>query len=200
MRALTWRGETTIGDDYTIEEIPAHLADAAHAAHHALIEQVADFDEELMETYLLDEESVDATMLERAVRSGVLQSKITAVLCGSAFKNKGVQPLLDAVIAYLPSPLDVPAINGFKPGDESTVIERHPNDGRPVLGTGVQDRRRPAPGPTDLHPALLGQARGRVRRFSTRPRVGVSGSARSTRCTPTSGRRSRPSVPVRSSP
>ncbi len=131
MRALTWRGETTIGDDYTVEEIPAHLADAAHAAHHALIEQVADFDEELMETYLLDEESVDATMLERAVRNGVLQSKITAVLCGSAFKNKGVQPLLDAVIAYLPSPLDVPAINGFKPGDESTVIERHPNDGDP---------------------------------------------------------------------
>ncbi|GAA3618848.1 elongation factor G [Microlunatus ginsengisoli] len=131
MRALTWRGETTIGEDYTVEEIPADMVDAARTAHHALIEQVADFDEELMETYLLDEESVDATMLERAVRAGVLQSKITAVLCGSAFKNKGVQPLLDAVIAYLPSPLDVPAINGFKPGDESVVIERHPSDSDP---------------------------------------------------------------------
>ena len=131
MRALTWRGETTIGEDYTIEEIPAELADQARTAHHALIEQVADFDEELMETYLLDEDSVDATMLERAVRAGVLQSKITAVLCGSAFKNKGVQPLLDAVIAYLPSPLDVPAIDGFKPGDESVRIERHPTESDP---------------------------------------------------------------------
>src|SRR6476660_965704 len=83
MRALTWRGETTIGEDYTVEEIPAELADAAREAHHALIDQVADFDEELMETYLLDEESVSPEMLERAIRHGVLASKITAVLCGS---------------------------------------------------------------------------------------------------------------------
>src|SRR4051812_38861842 len=131
MRALTWRGETTIGEDYTVEEIPADMVEAARTAHHALIEVVADFDDELTETYLLDEDSVDATMLERAVRQGVLSSKITAVLCGSAFKNKGVQPLLDAVIAYLPSPLDVPAIDGFKPGDESVKIERHPNESDP---------------------------------------------------------------------
>ncbi len=131
MRALTWRGETTIGEDYTVEEIPADLVEAARTAHHALIEIVADFDDELTETYLLDEDSVDATMLERAVRAGVLSSKITAVLCGSAFKNKGVQPLLDAVIAYLPSPLDVPAIDGFKPGDESVTIERHPTESDP---------------------------------------------------------------------
>jgi elongation factor G len=127
MRALTWRGETTIGEDYTVEEIPAELADAAHTAHHELIELVADHDDELMETYLVDEESVTPAMLQRAIRKGVLSSKITAVLCGSAFKNKGVQPLLDAVIAYLPSPLDVPAIDGFKPGDESVRIERHPD-------------------------------------------------------------------------
>jgi elongation factor G len=127
MRALTWRGETTIGEDYTVEEIPAELADAAHTAHHELIELVADHDDELMETYLVDEESVTPEMLQRAIRKGVLSSKITAVLCGSAFKNKGVQPLLDAVIAYLPSPLDVPAIDGFKPGDESVRIERHPD-------------------------------------------------------------------------
>jgi elongation factor G len=131
MRALTWRGETTIGDDYTVEEIPGELADKAREAHHALIDQVADFDEELMETYLLDEESVTPEMLERAIRHGVLGSKITAVLCGSAFKNKGVQPLLDAVIAYLPSPLDVGAIDGFKPGDESVKIERHPTEQDP---------------------------------------------------------------------
>src|SRR3712207_4092859 len=131
MRALTWRGETTKGEDYTVEEIPADLVDAARAAHHALIEQVADFDEELLEAYLLDEESITPELLQRAIRKGVLSSKITAVLCGSAFKNKGVQPLLDAVIAYLPSPLDVPAIDGFKPGDESVVIERHPDSSDP---------------------------------------------------------------------
>ena len=70
-------------------------------------------------------------LIQAAIRRAVLSSQITAVLCGSAFKNKGVQPLLDAVIAYLPSPLDVPAIDGFKPGDESVVIERHPNDPDP---------------------------------------------------------------------
>ncbi len=131
MRALTWHGETTKGEDYTVEEIPADLVDAARQAHHALIEQVADFDEELLEAYLLDEESITPELLQRAIRKGVLSSKITAVLCGSAFKNKGVQPLLDAVIAYLPSPLDVPAIDGFKPGNESVKIERQPRDDDP---------------------------------------------------------------------
>ena len=80
-----------------------------------------------MEAYLTDEDSVDPELLAKAIRRAVLSSRITAVLCGSAFKNKGVQPLLDAVIAYLPSPVDVPAIDGFKPGDESVKIERHPD-------------------------------------------------------------------------
>ena len=128
MRALTWRGETTIGEDYTVEEIPADMVDAGRSGASRLIELVADFDDELTETYLVDEDSVDPELLEAAIRRGVLSSKITAVLCGSAFKNKGVQPLLDAVIAYLPSPLDVPAIDGFKPGDESVKIERHPTE------------------------------------------------------------------------
>ncbi len=131
MRALTWRGETTIGEDYTVEEIPADMAEQAHEAHHALIELVADFDDELMEAYLTDEDSIDPDLLRRAIRHAVLSSQITAVLCGSAFKNKGVQPLLDAVIAYLPSPVDVPAIDGFKPGDESIKIERHPDASDP---------------------------------------------------------------------
>jgi elongation factor G len=131
MRALTWRGETTIGDDYAIEEIPADMLERAQAAHHELIELVADYDDELMETYLTDEDSVEPEQLVAAIRQAVLSSKITAVLCGSAFKNKGVQPLLDAVIAYLPSPVDVPAIDGFKPGDESVKVERHPDSSDP---------------------------------------------------------------------
>jgi elongation factor G len=131
MRALTWRGETRIGEDYTVEEIPAELVDQAQEARHALVELVADHDDHMMEAYLTDEDSITPELLQDSIRRAVLASKITAVLCGSAFKNKGVQPLLDAVIAYLPSPLDVPAIIGFKPGDESVTIERHPNDADP---------------------------------------------------------------------
>ena len=129
MRALTWRGETTIGDDYEVEDIPADMVEAADEAHRALIELVSDHDDELAEAYL--EDAVTPELLQAAIRRGVLAAKFTAVLCGSAFKNKGVQPLLDAVIAYLPSPLDVPAIDGFKPGDESVVIERHPDNNDP---------------------------------------------------------------------
>jgi elongation factor G len=131
MRALTWRGETKIGEDYTVEEIPGDLVDQAQEARHALIELVADHDDHMMEAYLTDENSITPELLQDSIRRAVLASKITAVLCGSAFKNKGVQPLLDAVIAYLPSPLDVPAIIGFKPGDESVKIERHPADSDP---------------------------------------------------------------------
>jgi elongation factor G len=131
MRALTWRGETRIGEDYTVEEIPSELVDQAQEARHALIELVADHDDHMMEAYLTDEDSITPELLQDSIRRAVLASRITAVLCGSAFKNKGVQPLLDAVIAYLPSPLDVPAIIGFKPGDESVTIERHPNDTDP---------------------------------------------------------------------
>jgi elongation factor G len=131
MRALTWRGETTKGEDYTVEEIPADLTDMAKVAHHALIELVADHDDHLMEAYLTEEESITPELLQDSIRRAVLSSKITAVLCGSAFKNKGVQPLLDAVIAYLPSPLDIPAINGFKAGDPSVTIERHPTETDP---------------------------------------------------------------------
>ena len=131
MRALTWRGETRIGEDYTVEEIPAELVDQAQAARHALIELVADHDDHMMEAFLTDEESITPELLQDSIRRAVLASKITAVLCGSAFKNKGVQPLLDAVIAYLPSPLDIPATIGFKPGAESVTIERHPADSDP---------------------------------------------------------------------
>jgi elongation factor G len=131
MRALTWRGETKIGEDYAVEEIPLELVDQAQAARHALIELVADHDDHMMEAFLTDEESITPELLQDSIRRAVLASKITAVLCGSAFKNKGVQPLLDGVIAYLPSPLDVPAILGFKQGDESVTIERHPTDTDP---------------------------------------------------------------------
>ena len=89
--------------------------DAAHEARTHLIEAIADYDDELMEAYL-DEEAIDVARLKAAIRKATLDISMTPVLCGSSFKNKGVQPLLDAVIDYLPSPLDVPPVEGLEPG------------------------------------------------------------------------------------
>jgi len=131
MNAKTWRGETQMGEDYVVEEIPADLKDAAEEARAEMIENIADFDDELMELYLEGEEPT-VEQIKRAIRRGVLANAFTAVVCGTSFKNKGVQPLLDAVIDYLPAPVDVPAIEGFKPGDESVIIERHADKNEPL--------------------------------------------------------------------
>src|SRR4029079_3168489 len=117
MKAIVY--EDDLGMQFTIGEIPVELAEQAHEYHHALIDAIAEFDDELMETYLLDEESVTPDMIRRALRAGTLASAITPVLLGSAFKNKGVQPLLDAVVDYLPSPLDVPPVQGLDPKTET---------------------------------------------------------------------------------
>ena len=135
MRALMWRGETAIGEDYTVEEIPADMVDRAEEAHEELIQVLADNDDDFAEEWLLAEDSgepLSADSIKAAIRRAVLANKITAVVCGTSFKNKGVQPMLDAVIDFLPSPLDIPAIDGFKPGDESVVIERHPSNSEPL--------------------------------------------------------------------
>jgi elongation factor G len=122
MRAIVWQDD--LGQRYEIEEIPAELSEQAQEYHHQLIDSVADHDEELTETYLLDEESVTPDMLRRALRKATLDISVTPVLLGSAFKNKGVQPLLDAVIDYLPSPLDVPPVHGVDPRTENELV-RH---------------------------------------------------------------------------
>ncbi len=131
MRALTWRGETAMGEDYEVEEIPADLLELAEQRHQELIERCADVDDDVMEKFLEGEE-VSVEEIERALRKGIVGNEFTAVLCGTAFKNKGVQPLLDAVVKYMPSPVDIPAIDGFKPGDESVHLERHPSDDEPL--------------------------------------------------------------------
>ena len=114
--------EDDLGETFTVGEIPAELLESAREHHHALIDAVAEYDDELMESYLADENSVTPEMIRRALRTGTLASAFTPVLLGSAFKNKGVQPLLDAVVDYLPSPVDVPAIQGIDPknGEELT--------------------------------------------------------------------------------
>jgi elongation factor G len=130
MRALTWRGETTMGEDYEVEEIPAELADKAAEYREKLIETLADNDDEIMEQYL-EGEQPSTEQLKAGIRRATLADKVNPVLCGTAFKNKGVQPLLDAVVNYLPSPLDVGAIQGLDQRDESITIERKPEESEP---------------------------------------------------------------------
>src|SRR2546426_1127691 len=122
MQAVVWRDE--LGTQFDIEEIPEELAEQDQEDHHQLIDSVADHDDELLETYLLDEDAVTPEMLRRALRAATLDISVTPVLCGSAFKNKGVQPLLDAVIDYLPSPLDVPPVHGVDPRTEHELSRR----------------------------------------------------------------------------
>jgi elongation factor G len=124
MRALLWRGETEMGAKYTVEEIPADLKAKADEYRHHLLEAVAETDEHLLEKYLGGEEFTVAE-IKKGVRAITVTGEAYPVLCGSAFKNKGIQPMLDAVVDYLPAPTDVPSISGHKLGDVETPIERH---------------------------------------------------------------------------
>ena len=130
MRALTWRGETVIGEDYEVEEIPADMVDKAKEYREKLIETLGEADDEIMEKYL-DGVEISVEEIKAGIRRATLAAKLTPVLTGSAFKNKGVQPMLDAVISYLPSPLDIAAIDGHKVGDEDVEILRQPSDDEP---------------------------------------------------------------------
>ncbi|WP_198587290.1 elongation factor G [Glycomyces xiaoerkulensis] len=123
MNAKVWRGETGLGEKYEVESIPADLADQADEYHEKLIETLSDIDDELAEKYL-EGDRISAEEIKSAIRKGTIANEINPVLCGTAFKNKGVQPLLDAVVDYLPSPLDVPAIQGTLT-DNETPVERH---------------------------------------------------------------------------
>jgi elongation factor G len=133
MRALVWRGDTQIGEDYVVEEIPAELATQAAEYREKLLETLAEADDEVMEKYLEGEE-LSVEELEAGIRRATLADKINPILTGTAFKNKGVQPLLDAVVKYLPSPLDIHAIEGHKPDREDELLERKPSDDEPFAG------------------------------------------------------------------
>jgi elongation factor G len=125
MRALTWRGEVRKGEDYAVEEIPADLVETANQYREQLLEAVAETDEELMEAYLGGEE-LTVEQIRRGIRSITVNGEAYPVICGSSFKNKGVQPMLDAVIDYLPSPLEVPPVEGFLL-DGETPAQREPS-------------------------------------------------------------------------
>jgi len=130
MKALVWPGETKKGEDYVVEEIPANLKEKCEKARHDLIETLADADDAIMEKYL-EGADISEDEIIAAIRRATIADKLTPVLTGSAFKNKGVQPMLDAVNRYLPSPLDVDAIVGHKMGDSSVEISRKPSESEP---------------------------------------------------------------------
>jgi len=130
MKALVWRGETKKGEDYVVEEIPADMADKCKEARAAMLETLAENDDAIMEKFLegaeLSEEEIIA-----GIRRATISAKLSPVLTGSAFKNKGVQPMLDAVNRYLPSPLDIDAIVGTDMHDTEVEIQRLPKNEEP---------------------------------------------------------------------
>ncbi|MCF4113003.1 MULTISPECIES: elongation factor G [Dethiosulfovibrio] len=119
-----------MGAEPTIEEIPADMMEEAKLYRDSMIEALSDFDEEIMALFLEGEE-VSSDMIKSAIRKSTISLDIVPAMCGTAFKNKGVQPLLDAVVAYLPSPMDLPAIVGVDP-DDGSELERHANEDEPV--------------------------------------------------------------------
>jgi elongation factor G len=130
MKAKVWRGETKLGETYETIDIPAELADKADEYRTKLLEAVAETDETLLEKYFGGED-LSVEEIKGALRKLTISSEAYLVLCGSAFKNKGVQPMLDAVIDYLPSPLDVPPAVGHAPGKEDEQITRKPSTDEP---------------------------------------------------------------------
>ncbi len=125
-KALVW-GDG-MGEEWETRDIPENMATDAEDARHQLIDVVSNFDDVIMEKYLA-EEPITATDLRRALRTATLAAEVVPVLCGSAFKNKGVQPMLDAVVDYLPSPLDLPPTQGTAPNHPEDIEERKADDG-----------------------------------------------------------------------
>ncbi|GGO74671.1 elongation factor G [Nonomuraea cavernae] len=130
MKGLLWSAEAAKGEMYDVVDLPADHAEAAREWRDRLIETVAENDDELMELFLEGAEPTEE-QLTAAIRRATLSSAINPVLCGTAFKNKGVQPLLDAIVAYLPAPTDIGAFKGYAVGNEEKVIERHADPAEP---------------------------------------------------------------------
>ncbi len=131
MKAVLWHDET-MGADYTFEEIPAGLVDEANAWRDKMLEKIAEFDDALMEKYFDDPSTITEDEIRRAIRNATLKMEIVPMICGSSFKNKGVQYLLDSVCAYLPSPVDSGAVEGSSPDDPDQKEFREPSSDAPM--------------------------------------------------------------------
>jgi elongation factor G len=130
MRALIWPDDNSMGEEWSDEEIPADMKAEAEEAQHQLVDVLSNHDDTVMEKYLAEEE-ITPLDFQNALRAVTLKNQAVPVLCGSAFKNKGVQPMLDAVVDYLPSPLDVPPTVGIVPRHEDQLLERPSTDDAP---------------------------------------------------------------------
>lgn len=131
MKAILWHDET-MGAQYTVEEIPADLLAEAQEWRDKMLEVVAEYDDAVMEKYFDDPSTITEEEVKRAIRKATLSMEINPMICGSSFKNKGVQTMLDAVCAFLPSPLDTPEIIGTDPRDAEKQIVRHPDAKEPL--------------------------------------------------------------------
>lgn len=131
MKAILWHDES-MGADYHVEEIPANLLEEAQEWRGKMLESVAECDESLMEKYFEDPETITEEEIYRAIRKGTIAMDLNPMLCGSSFKNKGVQTLLDAVCAFLPSPLDTESVVGLDPNDPEKQIVRKPDESEPL--------------------------------------------------------------------
>ena len=123
--------EESLGKDFHTEEIPKEYAEITKKYHHIMVEKAVELDDSLMEKYLESEDKLSEEELKQAIRKGTIANKIIPVLCGAAFKNKGIQKLLDAITQYLPSPLDEPPIKGSDPNDKSKIIQRVASNNEP---------------------------------------------------------------------
>ena len=131
MQAILWHDET-MGAEYEIDPIPADLLEEAEEWRDKMLEVLAECDDTLMEKYFEDPSTITEDEIVNAIRKGTIAMQINPMICGSSFKNKGVQTLLDAVCAYLPSPADTPAIEGTDPEDSEKIIVRHPTGDEPL--------------------------------------------------------------------
>ena len=131
MKAIFWHDES-MGAEYSIEEIPANLREEAEQYRDKMLETLAEYDDVLMEKYFDDPSSITEEEINAAIRKATLAMQINPLICGSSFKNKGVQTLLDAVCAYLPSPKDAGAVEGYYPGDKERIEVREPSADAPM--------------------------------------------------------------------
>ena len=131
MKAIFWHDET-MGADYEIDDIPESLQAEAEEYRDKMLEKIAEYDDDLMAKYFDDPSQITEDEIKRALRAATLKMELVPMICGSSFKNKGVQCLLDAVCAYLPSPVDTPAVEGHAVGDPDKVEVRHPSSDQPM--------------------------------------------------------------------
>ncbi len=155
MKAHEWKGDD--GKHWETNSIPADMVEKANEYREKLLEAVAETSETLLEAYL-ENGDLTAKEIQEGVRAGTVTGDFTPVFCGSAFKNKGVQLLLDAIVAYLPSPADLPPVKGFKPGDEDVVLERRLDDDEPFSALAFKIMSDPHVGKLTYFRVYSGQA------------------------------------------